>query len=139
MKRSWALPIRLEFDQTPPSLNRVGASGGWRQWERHKKAWQDNIGFALLAAVQPKRRLLTPVVADALLYFPQMRRRDEGNYRSILEKACGDALVAGFWIPDDTPDCFRFRSVTFAKKPRPMTLLELTEAEIAWTSSTSRS
>lgn len=131
------MAIRLEFNSTPPSLNRTGASGHWRQWKRHKDAWQQMIGLEMMSAVSPRRKLTTPVVVDALLSFPVRRKRDEGNYRSLLEKACGDALVDGGWIPDDEPQFFRFRTVMFDKRPRPETLLEITEGveadEHVWT------
>jgi hypothetical protein len=40
--------------------------------------------------------------------FPDRRRRDQGNHRFIVEKALGDALVAGGWLPDDTWEHYEF-------------------------------
>lgn len=80
----------------------------------------------LLKEVRPKRKLKTPVIMDATLWFPQNRGRDEGNYRSLLEKSAGDALTAGGWIPDDTPEGFRFQKITFLKG-NPLTVLVLRE------------
>lgn len=56
-------------------------------------------------------RGLATVHASASLRFAVRRRRDEGNYRTPLEKALGDALVNGGWLPDDTPEHFRFGGV----------------------------
>jgi hypothetical protein len=121
------MPIRIELhDYTPPSLNRIGSRGSWRVWHREKKELQDMIGLLLLREVSPKRKLGTPVIMDATLWFPQQRNRDEGNYRSLLEKSAGDALVSGGWIPDDTPEGFRFQKITFLKG-HPLTVLLLRE------------
>jgi hypothetical protein len=118
------MPIRLDIPgKTPPSLNKVGGLSHWRTWNKHKREWQDMIGILLLSEVNPKRPLGTPVIMDAMLWFPVRRRRDEGNYRSLLEKAAGDALVKGRWIPDDTPECFRFGSITFVKGHKATVLL----------------
>jgi hypothetical protein len=117
-------------------MNKVGARGSWRLFKYHKDLWQNMLGMEMLVMVTPKRKLLTPVVADALICFPVRRRRDEGNFRMLLEKSLGDALVAGDWIPDDEPDFYRFRSVTFGSSRQPTTVIELTEGEIAWTSRT---
>jgi hypothetical protein len=48
------------------------------------------------------------VEASAVLLVPDRRGRDEGNYRTPLENALGDALVRGAWLPDDTPAHYRF-------------------------------
>ena len=50
-----------------------------------------------------------------MLRFPARRRRDSGNYRVMLEKALGDALVEGGWLPDDTPEHYEFGGVTFTE------------------------
>lgn len=104
--------IAIEMYGTPPSLNRMGARGNPRVFHRHKKQWQQDIEMLLLAA-RTTRPLPGPVTVEAVLRFPVRRRRDEGNFRSLLEKATGDALVNGGWIPDDTPELYRFKAVTF--------------------------
>lgn len=80
--------------------------------------------IALLEKRVPKG--LAAVYVTGELHFTQRRRRDEGNFRALIEKACGDAMVAGGWLADDTPERFRFGSVTF-EAPRPMakTILRL--------------
>jgi hypothetical protein len=95
----------------PPSLNVLGASSGWRQFARKKKAWQAQIELLLMAGKLP--RGLAHVYVTAELRFPSKRRRDEGNYRVMLEKATGDALVNGGWLADDTPEQYRFGTVEF--------------------------
>lgn len=117
--------VTLEFASTPPSLNRTGASGGWRVFARHKKRWQQDIESLLMVAGVPRdcRR----VVACAELRFPTRRSRDSGNHRVVIEKACGDALVNAGRIADDTPDFYEFGLVTFDPAPGPArTLLRLT-------------
>jgi hypothetical protein len=64
------------------------------------------------------------VTVKAKMRFPDKRRRDEGNFRMVIEKALGDALVGGGYISDDTPDKYRFLGVEFdeEKGPKEMTL-----------------
>jgi hypothetical protein len=117
--------IRLEIPgMTPPSLNRMGSRGNWRVWDRNKKLWQEHIGRALMTEVRPRRSLETPVIVDATLWFKLRRNRDEGNFRSLLEKATGDALVRGGYIPDDTSEHFLFNRLTFLRG-EPLTVLVL--------------
>lgn len=104
----------IEYDDCPPSLNHAH-SRHWSYFHRHKRAWQD-IFEALLLQV-PRR--LAYVHAEASLRFPVRRRRDEGNFRWLLEKALGDALVNGGWIADDTPDYFRTGLLTFEEDAGP--------------------
>lgn len=101
---------RIWIGETPPSLNRV-AGRRW-EWTKAKRRWQTDLGVLLMAERLP--RGLQRVEASAVLTFPTNRRRDEGNYRSLLEKSLGDALVEGGWLDDDTPDYFAFNAVTFA-------------------------
>ena len=118
------MPMRLELPGvTPPSLNRVGSRGAQQAWHRHKKWWQEQIGMALLVEVRPRRELTTPVLVDAVLWFRTRCNRDEGNFRSLLEKSTGDALVEGGWIPDDSAVYFQFRHITFLKGNTATTLL----------------
>ncbi len=105
-----ALPVRIWIGDTPPSLNRV-AGNRWG-WAKNKRRWQNDIALLLMAERLP--RGLRRVEASAVLSFKQRRRRDEGNFRALLEKALGDAMVEGGWLPDDTPDHYRFGAVTFA-------------------------
>jgi hypothetical protein len=94
----------------PPSFNQIGFRSHWAKGQRVKKEWQDIIWALLLAAKVP--RPLATCTVTASLRFPTRHRRDEGNYRTILEKACGDALQLG-WLLDDTPDFYSFGALTF--------------------------
>lgn len=114
----------LELPGIPKSLNKVGSRGSHFAFHREKKSWEGMITIALLEVKVPKG--LERVEAKALLHPPTAHRRDEGNYRTMLEKALGDALQLG-WIPDDDPDHFAFRELRFgekAKKPG-LTLITL--------------
>lgn len=116
----------LQLATTPASLNAVGSRGEVRAWHRAKTFLQTDLGKLLMVEQVP--RGLRAVHARAELRFPLRRGRDEGNYRSILEKALGDALVAGGWLPDDTPDRYRFGELVFAPEVgEHQTLIELTE------------
>lgn len=102
----------LELAYTPLSINRVGSQGTWRTWHTAKSRLQRDLELLLMASGLP-RRLDGQVKATAVLRFELRRRRDEGNYRALLEKALGDALVNGGWLPDDTPDLYTFGALTF--------------------------
>jgi hypothetical protein len=79
---------------------------------------------ALMEQAVPRN--LKSVMATAALQFKQRRRRDEGNFRVILEKALGDALVEGGWLADDTADLYRFGAMELsAPHPGPLTIVNL--------------
>jgi len=105
--------VRVWIGATPPSLNVIAGRGSRFEFASAKRRWQSDLGVLLMAEAVP--RGLERVEASAVLSFPTRRRRDEGNYRTLLEKALGDALVEGGWLPDDTPDRFRFGRVRFAE------------------------
>jgi hypothetical protein len=98
----------LVIPGTPPSFN-VTAQAHWTKHRKAKREWQNWLGIALMSAAVPRNLLC--VEATASLVFKQNRRRDEGNFRVILEKALGDCLVEGGWLPDDTPDRYTFGRV----------------------------
>lgn len=101
----------LSYPDTPPSFNKVGHTGNRWTWTREKKRWQEFIEMMLLIDKVP--RGLVHVDARAELLFPTKRKRDEGNYRVLLEKCLGDALVNGEWLIDDTSQFYRFGAVRF--------------------------
>lgn len=114
---------RLELNETPPSLNRY-AGGPRGPYFKAKKAWQEQLGVALMAARVP--RGLSKVTATATLTFPVRRRRDEGNLRMVLEKALGDILVEGGWLADDVEGAFEFSKLTIApERGESSTVIEL--------------
>lgn len=104
---------------SPPSLNALGARGGGPAFHRKKRQWQGLIGQAILASELPVLlaggRQARSIEATAEILFKFNRRRDEGNFRAMLEKCLGDALVddpkawpGGRWLADDDADRFRF-------------------------------
>lgn len=97
--------VVLDIPGTPPSYN-VTAHAHWQQVRRHKQNWQQACEIALMAAAVP--RGLGSVMVSGRLEFTTNRRRDEGNFRVIIEKALGDALTNGGWLEDDTPDQYQF-------------------------------
>jgi hypothetical protein len=109
---------------TLPSINSLfgQTSSRNRTFTKAKRKWQTLLGTLLMAEALP--RGLSRVEATAVLSFPTRRRRDEGNFRALLEKALGDALVEGGWLADDTADQFRFGAIYF-EIGEPMTELTL--------------
>lgn len=114
------LTARIWLPETPPSLNVIAGRGSRWAWSRAKRRWQTELGMLLLAERLP--RGLQRVEVSAVLTFPTRRRRDAGNHRALVEKALGDALVEGGWLPDDTPEHFDFGAVTFALGHRRTTI-----------------
>lgn len=107
----------LEYDDVPPSMNTNVGKGSWRPFHNAKKRWQGLFGMLLLKERVP--RGATKVKARAHLRFRVRRRRDEGNFRTILEKALGDALQTVGVISDDTPAHFEFTEVIFEEERGP--------------------
>jgi hypothetical protein len=110
---------RAEFEipRTPPSMNTNAIRSHWRGFHREKKAWEDEIGFMLMAALLP--RLGERAIAGCKMRFPRRGRRDSGNFKGVVEKALGDALVAGGWIPDDDAARYVFVGVEFEDETGP--------------------
>jgi hypothetical protein len=109
----------LTWDDTPPSMNQKSSGYGANHHVagRTKKNWEGIAMVMLLQAKVPKD--LRWVRASAVMRFPDKRRRDEGNFRMVIEKALGDAMVGGGWLPDDTPDLYRFTGVEFDPEKGP--------------------
>lgn len=121
--------ITLTLHQTPPSLNVVGLHSHWRVGHKAKQRLQDDLHWLLVASKLSKG--LSRVEASARLTFPTRRRRDEGNWRSLIEKALGDALVAGGWLSDDTPDRYRFGACLIDTTPGPARTVISVVGEVA--------
>lgn len=120
------MKYELSLPDVPPSLNKFGSVGGGTPWPyiRAKQKWEGMFSIALMQQAVP--RGLARVIASATLTFKQKRRRDEGNFRFLLEKALGDTLTGGGWLADDTPDAFRFDRVTFnEERGDPLTIVTL--------------
>jgi hypothetical protein len=104
--------LELFYDDVPPSLNRIGSRGSHWAFNDAKERWQ-TISERLLMVARLPRESARRVRVDAVLRFPTNRERDEGNFRSLLEKSFGDALVNGRWLPVDTAERYRFGHLTF--------------------------
>lgn len=109
--------VILRYGDTPPSLNTIATRGNRWAVTRAKKRWEGIFMVLLMekkaSIAAPLPRRLTRVTAAAMLRFPTRHRRDEGNYRWMLEKALGDALQKGGYLADDTPEFFTFQAVQF--------------------------
>lgn len=93
----------------PPSLNDGGSGMDRMAFQALKKAWQVAFTEALEASSLP--RPVEALSVEAQVGFPTRAGRDEGNHRWMVEKALGDALTRGGWLPDDTfwpVDRYRF-------------------------------
>lgn len=120
--------FELDVPGIPKSLNQVGSRGSRFAWQNEKKAWEGMLWTACTIAKLP--RDLAFVHAVAILHPTTNRRRDEGNYRTMLEKALGDALQLGGWLADDSPEFFKFGSLAFGvpeKPARTVVILEVDE------------
>lgn len=82
----------------PPSLNPLG-SGDPTMYRAQKAQWQTLLAELLAATDLPKG--LAHVLVEGEVTFPTRQRRDQGNFRFLIEKALGDALVDGGWLDDD--------------------------------------
>jgi hypothetical protein len=102
---------RLVMPLVPVSYNETRYAR-WQVAYRKGKPFRDALALMLPGA--GLARPVPGVVVNAVLRFPVARRRDEGNFRTPLEKALGDALVKGGYLLDDTPDQFRVERVEFA-------------------------
>lgn len=95
----------------PPSLNMFG-SGAQRVFQAQKKTWQQLLTSHLYEVGLPKP--CQRIVVEGTATFPDRGRRDQGNYRFLLEKALGDALTAGGWLEDDDWARYEFGNLAYA-------------------------
>jgi hypothetical protein len=98
----------------PPSINPLG-SGDPRMWQHIKEQWSELLEEELRAA--GLRRGLSRLMVEGEAVFPQRAGRDQGNFRVIIEKALGDVLKAGGWLPDDTWDRYEFGNLVQRIQP----------------------
>lgn len=97
----------------PPSLNIIGATGSGNRfvYQAVKHAWQSRLIELMKEEGLPTG--LSKVMAEGQVCFPDRTKRDCGNYRYILEKALGDALVEGGWLKDDSWDFYSFGGLEY--------------------------
>lgn len=88
-----------------PSMN-VFASRDPSVYRSLIETWKSVIGDRLREALPAVT--FESVLVEGEVTFPKAAKRDQGNHRTLLEKATGDALEAGGWILDDTWDRFSF-------------------------------
>ena len=113
----------LSIPSTPPSFNKVGLHSHWSVGRKAKQDWEQWLLIALLEQRVPKG--LASINASATIRFKERRRRDEGNFKPLIEKALGDVLQNG-WLEDDTPELYRFGAVELlAPVERPETIVVL--------------
>lgn len=127
----------LSLPDVPPSLNRVGSRGSHWAFTAAKRNWE----MMLLGYLNQARpvdgtrggtgipRGLIQVWASAHLTFPTKRRRDEGNFRMMIEKSLGDILVKQGYLEDDDADRYSFQRLTFEEKLGPKLTVITLEVE----------
>lgn len=99
----------FEINDVVPSMN-TDQVRGWRSFARLKKQWQAQFEMLLMSLGLPRPIPIEgPMHVEVVLRFKDRRRRDSENYRVLLSKALGDALVNGGWLADDTDDDWRLQ------------------------------
>jgi len=100
---------------TPPSLNAFGRSGDGFVYLNLKEQWGEALRVELERSKLPKG--LAHVLVEGEVTFPDRQRRDQGNYRVLIEKALGDALTSGGWLPDDDWQHYEFGGLAYRYEP----------------------
>ncbi len=90
----------------PPSLNAQGSSANRFIYQAQKQAWQEMWTRRLRESSLPAR--VGSVYVEGQICFPDRAKRDQGNFRHLIEKSCGDALVSAHYLEDDDWDHFEF-------------------------------
>lgn len=91
---------------SPPSFNAGGSGGNHFIYQSTKANWEERI-LELLAETDLPRGL-DRVEVEGTCCFDSSTRRDQGNFRVIIEKALGDALVRGGYLRDDDWEHYEF-------------------------------
>lgn len=118
--------VLLHIPRTPPSMNTNKIRSHWRGFHTAKKEWQRELEQLFMAVGVPRPiRSEGPVEASVTLRFPMRRRRDSENFRPLLSKALGDALVNGGWLTDDTDQDWWLRLSISQEIGSPQTTVEL--------------
>jgi hypothetical protein len=103
----------------PPSYNAVGGGRGTGSaamvGAQMKQAWQRIFADLLAASGFPRPQERIFVEGEAV--FPDRGRRDQGNFRVVIEKALGDALHEGGWLEDDDWDRYEFGNLVKRYQP----------------------
>lgn len=94
----------------PPSINPLG-SGDPMVYQGLKKSWQSLLIDLLRVTSLPGG--LSHVAVEGEVTFPNRIKRDQGNFRFLIEKALGDALVEGGWLETDDWDHYEFGNLAY--------------------------
>lgn len=109
--------VEIEIGFAPPSMNTNELRSHWRGFDKAKQTWQDYCAVELMklqARQRIKKDAYQRAIAGAFIRFAaRAARRDTGNYRGLVDKALGDAMVEGRFIPDDDAAHFYFGGVEF--------------------------
>jgi len=103
---SWILDVPL----VPVSQN----SKDWRQWWTKHEITQEWARAVFVLAKEAKIPALNGAELEALIYFPDRRRRDLDNFFAPLWKGAQDGLVDAGVFPDDNSAVVRPGVPTFA-------------------------
>lgn len=102
----------------PPSYNALGGGRGTGSaamvGASLKQQWQE-ILRDLIRGKLPAG--LAKVYAEGEVVFPDRGRRDQGNFRVVIEKALGDALVDLKVIEDDDWSRYEFGQLSMLVEP----------------------
>lgn len=91
---------------TPQSLNIHGSTANAHHYQSIKHHWSERLNELLEQSGLP--RGLSYVLAEGQCCFPDRIKRDQGNFRYLLEKSLGDVLVEGAWLKDDRWENYEF-------------------------------
>jgi hypothetical protein len=93
-----------------PTMNET-LTQGWQVYQGALKHWKPWLIGALEASGLP--RGLESVLVEGMCCFPTKAHPDQGNHRAFIEKAMGDALQDGGWIPEDTWERYEFGNLAY--------------------------
>lgn len=97
----------LAHHGTPASLNVFASSRNEFVYLSAKRAWEERL-TELMDVSGMEKPFAGKVLVEGEMCFPDRGRRDQGNYRFIIEKALGDALTLGGWLEDDDWSRYEF-------------------------------
>lgn len=101
----------------PASFNVWSGTGaaGTQAYKGVKDIWQRILTTLLERSELP--RGCERIVVEGEVTFPATADRDQGNFRVIVEKALGDALQQGGWLPNDDWTRYEFGNLTMRVVP----------------------
>lgn len=92
----------ITIPRTPLSLNQQERMH-WSKWHKEKKEWIYDVFYLVKEQGNAIPKHLDHIkITKIVIYFSQIRTRDESNYEPMIIKPLADALVKAGIIPDDT-------------------------------------